>query len=541
MHDRRRPGSTADNGDDGARDGAGRGPVQRRTLPRTTAGLPLQRKASASTAPSASAIAEAGTRSAGGPLPFLDSIQRSFGRHDVSGVTAHTDDGARTAAGALGADAFATGDQVAFGRTPDLHTAAHEAAHVVQQRAGVHLAGGLDQPGDRYEQHADQVADRVVRGQSAEGLLDTMAAGGGGAGAGATVQRMVSVGGADLWGAMAFGRKLPEFHVDSDVWLPTDYYPLVMRALQALPKEMAVPEQQLQAMLPKLAHVLEEWVLAGNPGVTNVILGGGTAHGRNYADWQELGRALLGDTKAKDNKAKEAELAKRTHASGGVRGGVAACMQLINAQVATDFGEGGKFEQYAAKMKKSVGALRKEYWWWYLGQDIFTNLANPTPAKLDRNISIIHDLEGYFRSAGRKVELDGFYGDWQKRDRKGTVGEDPDDGGSKLDLDGDLGDYRKDDQSTLKEDNAWVRTARAHSMPVWAGPSVTTGRMLTFAQACGAGGGELTALAWGLWAFWTTSYFTSFSWVHTFHEVMDVARGFGVAYTPFEYPDDPPL
>ncbi len=52
-----------------------------------------------------------------------------------------------------------------------LHTAAHEAAHVVQQRAGVHLKGGLGEAGDAYEQHADAVADAVVRGESAEGLL----------------------------------------------------------------------------------------------------------------------------------------------------------------------------------------------------------------------------------------------------------------------------------------------------------------------------------------------------------------------------------
>jgi hypothetical protein len=43
---------------------------------------------------------------------------------------------------------------------------------VVQQRAGVHLAGGVGQEGDPYEQHADAVAQRVVAGQSAEDLLD---------------------------------------------------------------------------------------------------------------------------------------------------------------------------------------------------------------------------------------------------------------------------------------------------------------------------------------------------------------------------------
>ena len=60
----------------------------------------------------------------------------------------------------------------------------------MQQRAGVSLKGGVGQVGDRYEQHADQVADLVVQGKSAAGLLDQMAGGvRQGQGAEAAVQR----------------------------------------------------------------------------------------------------------------------------------------------------------------------------------------------------------------------------------------------------------------------------------------------------------------------------------------------------------------
>jgi hypothetical protein len=63
-------------------------------------------------------------------LPFADQIQASFGPdHDVSKVRAHV---GSDAASAMGATAFATDDHVVFDREPDLHTAAHEAAHVVQ-------------------------------------------------------------------------------------------------------------------------------------------------------------------------------------------------------------------------------------------------------------------------------------------------------------------------------------------------------------------------------------------------------------------------
>jgi hypothetical protein len=80
----------------------------------------------------------------------------------------------------MNAEAFAQGNRVGFSQTPDLHTAAHEAAHVIQQRGGHAPAGGIDTPGDALEQHADAVADVVVAGGSAEALLDGHASSGGG-------------------------------------------------------------------------------------------------------------------------------------------------------------------------------------------------------------------------------------------------------------------------------------------------------------------------------------------------------------------------
>ncbi len=130
------------------------------------------------------ARAAEGVAGTGGALPHLDAIQRSFGQHDVSQVQAHQGSEAQRAAQDIGAEAYASGNHVAFGGSPDLFTAAHEAAHIVQQRAGVQLEGGVGAVGDRYEQQADAVAHAVVRGESAEGLLGA----GGGAAAGGAVQ-----------------------------------------------------------------------------------------------------------------------------------------------------------------------------------------------------------------------------------------------------------------------------------------------------------------------------------------------------------------
>jgi len=111
-------------------------------------------------------------------MPHQERIQRLFGRHDLSSVRSHEGADAASAARAIGARAFAVGDSVAFAGSPSLHTAAHEAAHVIQQRHGVSVAGGMGRRGDRYEQHADAVADLVVRGRSAEGMLDRLVGGG---------------------------------------------------------------------------------------------------------------------------------------------------------------------------------------------------------------------------------------------------------------------------------------------------------------------------------------------------------------------------
>jgi len=121
------------------------------------------------------AAARAGVQTASTTLPYAAQIQRSFGAHDIDAVRAHQGPAAAGAAAAMGAAAYTTGDHVVFAGTPDLRTTAHEAAHAVQQRAGVAVANGVGRAGDAYERHADAVADRVIAGQSAEDLLSGLA------------------------------------------------------------------------------------------------------------------------------------------------------------------------------------------------------------------------------------------------------------------------------------------------------------------------------------------------------------------------------
>jgi hypothetical protein len=114
-----------------------------------------------------------GVTGSGHRLPHHDTIQKAFGSHILRDVQAYTGPAAAAASRAIGAEAYASGKRVAFASSsPSLHTAAHEAAHVIQQQAGVQLLGGVGAVGDRYERHADAVADAVVAGRSAKALLD---------------------------------------------------------------------------------------------------------------------------------------------------------------------------------------------------------------------------------------------------------------------------------------------------------------------------------------------------------------------------------
>jgi uncharacterized protein DUF4157 len=110
-------------------------------------------------------------------LPHFKRIQDSFGPvHDLSSIRAHTGLPAEQATRKFSASAFTLGSDIAFRGEPSLHLAAHEAAHVVQQRSGINSVadtGGTN----ACEQHADAVADRVVQGRPAIDLLAPFAAG----------------------------------------------------------------------------------------------------------------------------------------------------------------------------------------------------------------------------------------------------------------------------------------------------------------------------------------------------------------------------
>jgi hypothetical protein len=217
----------------------------------------VQRHASGA-GPSDTAVHDAAARGVATPssqLPYADQIQRLFGRHDISSVKAHTGSDAAATAKAMGADAYATGDHVVLGDSSNLHTAAHEAAHVIQQRGSVQLKGGVGEVGDPYERHADAVADAVVQGKSAEPLLDRFAATSGGAGGtGAAVQQVREI---DTGGKV--------FTQDDAAQKRLLYGRIVQNLHSKLAAASNTPQAAaLQAQIQKLNDALAKYDLAPN-------------------------------------------------------------------------------------------------------------------------------------------------------------------------------------------------------------------------------------------------------------------------------------
>ncbi len=150
----------------------GAGIVQRKAadapaVGKTTPTDIVQRKAGggAPSDPAAvTAIAERGLGGGGGELPHRERLEQGFGV-DLSGVRAHTGDGAAGASREIGAEAYTMGSDIAFASSsPSPELVAHEVAHVIQQGAGAGPAGGVGTAGDRFEQEADAAASTVAGG-----------------------------------------------------------------------------------------------------------------------------------------------------------------------------------------------------------------------------------------------------------------------------------------------------------------------------------------------------------------------------------------
>ena len=130
-------------------------------------------------APDAEATVARAASSSGAGLPprLQQTFEQSLGA-DLSAVRLHTGGDSARAAQAVGAQAYAVGNDIHFaaGRyQPDdpfgMHLLAHEVAHTVQQQgsaAGPAFKLEVSEPGDAHEVEADRAADAMVAGAPAQ-------------------------------------------------------------------------------------------------------------------------------------------------------------------------------------------------------------------------------------------------------------------------------------------------------------------------------------------------------------------------------------
>ncbi len=447
------------------------------------------------------AAADRGTATASSPLPHGDWIQRAFGRHDVSNVQAHTGRDAAASARDMGADAYASGNHVVLGNnTNDLFTVAHEAAHIVQQRGGVQLKGGVGAEGDAYERHADEVAHHVVQGKSAEGLLDRFAGSGGSPGG--QTQRKINIG-----GQRGEGRKLVyvggvELGTEHDV--PTAW------------AEIIKVDPSIASLESQAVPVLTQWIVADK----SYSDPSKVSEHRGYPSYVELARALRGEVEAQPALAHEGKLAatvligdSAANAAVGrfivrLKGHVEKLIQAHSEKVRLDPSKADEVDT-VAKVNKSSGRYAG---WAYEPDQTYGTMFENIPATTLARVGFIADY-----SLSSRIAL-------------GTM--------AHFEMPDDMKKGRDTPHNT-NENAPWVQGARQANVALSAGPSATTSNVMALAVTIGASQDELNGLAWGLFAIWNIMPMHK-SGTHRFHEVMGVAKRYNVPYEQFQYPDAPP-
>jgi len=546
------PGSTSDQGSGGA-------PGKRTLvsqLQRKGAGArdAVQRSGGALPDAEVQGAAARGVETPTSTLPYADTIATAFGHHDVSGIAAHTGPEAAATADAMGAQAYATGDHVVLGAGADLHTVAHEAAHVVQQRAGVQLKGAVGEAGDVYEQHADHVADLVVAGRSAEAALDQHA--GASMSAAPTVQRSLKVGSKDAPHDITAEFKGQHAHTSAEY-------------AQAVINEIAkgvVPDspfaQEFMANLEAIGRELAEWI-EDTPGVDD-----GKSHpvygrekqDRHYKDYNDLGKGLLGWIKSKGNRDREKQLAREVYANGVLDVYFSSLLyrtflkiqnlHLLDPRVdesrrdaITNELSTGKSTVPGPKHGQDIGHYRHYFDSHPKGDQVKTNipggnmlavLQNAPAFDVKNKVIVFHDLMEYFGNPRAWITPGQGEGLLPEPGAdKGLATTAIDEAGDRTATTNDRGMAWPPsfNNATRNENEAGTQLARAHDIPLWAGQSMTTVRVENLAEWVGASKEEKTALAWAIFAFWHNDYDHTSQWAyHTLHETMDMAQNFGVDY-----------
>ncbi|MEU9801467.1 DUF4157 domain-containing protein [Streptomyces sp. NPDC051000] len=523
----------------------------------------------------------------GGPLKteMEGRFQRKF-----SHLRLHTDARAQDSAAEIGAEAYTSGSHMVF--TPaalrNKHTVAHEIAHTIDQEngsvPGTPQGDGtrMSAPGDVGERSAEATADEVMSrpvgpSPSGPGQADHASAQGpaggrnGSAAATGAVQRTVKI-------VLADGNATDMRTRAQKDGAPTDADGLLAFLLQQVAGEGTLSSDETAALRRHQDTVkdqLHKWVsgVPGTRGPKSHPDFGSKQQDRTYAGYSDLARALVGWVEAKDNRHREKELAQEVKNNSDVELHLESLLLRVRKwvdeqQKNAPADESGRWNDVQQQLDTGLtpgqghdGLHEFGHYQKYYDRVIQTKVDIPEPVRqrlrtainggmgkvlnqptrftFRDKIIVLHDLMEFF--GPRKP--------WNAETAgNGTV---PDEDGmnlttTEIDADGKRtgttedrgqmafrvpGNRVRHIPSTRAEYADSTKLARRHHLPVWAGSSFTAMRMLGLTKAVGGTISELSAVAWGTFAFWRLDYdHTSDLAYHPLQEVMDIAQNYGVPY-----------
>jgi hypothetical protein len=461
-------------------------------------------------------------RASGGGKPLDGKVRTHMEQRigaDFRGVKVHTDGKADQLNRSLNARAFTTGQDIFFrkgaynaGNAEGQKLIAHELTHVVQQ-SGAHSGGA------------------GVRRQVSKT-------------AGPVIQRALYIGGAEY--------ELEAGDNDEDILVQPEQrelldvadrsYRVVKGGHQVQHNKQTwsrikaeIPGyQQLDRSSKKgIKDRFKKWIdreeevdykkgkkLPGGLTTEMVKIGlGKKSENRRYKNWKDAATALVGEQRAKKNKKREKELAKRVSKQKDFRDDLASVLTKVYAWVEAEI-----VPTKADFWQALQDDRNKKFRWVYGNANMKSRLENPVSNKVSSNFAIVHDVM-FFASrsagatAGRKADIFGeARGIPSKRAHIHMPGED-----ARTAYVG-AGAFEKEGQHALIEENLAVKAARARNLPMGAGPSNTTFALMNFASSVGLTGQEKEALAWAAFIYWNKKFKQVEATRHTFHEIMDVAN-----------------
>lgn len=272
-----------------------------------------------------------------------------------------------------------------------------------------------------------------------------------------------------------------------------------------------------------------------------------TARHYSFTDWNEAAEALDAETRAQANRRREKELArtaKAQHPEIATR--LATSLNSVAAwidqnypgriTVAVDDDVTVDYPSVWAYLEQFQG----QYAHWYPRGSVQQRMTAPVEKKVSTNFAILREvLYALINVTAVGVTADApghapqeIYSEGEPRYGSGPDPDEP------VRIDKGEHETRKRD-FTPKPDHPWVEHARARGMPLRAGASNTTDRLLLMAEKAGVGAPGKQAIAWAGFIFWNTRFYTASSPAHTFHEIMDIAnRNHGVPYNidnPYQF------